>query len=84
LAVDLLGTYAGRASDLKPWLQHAQINSDRNLRLQYMAGMGLNCHQGEAIYNNMLKYRQFPQTLFVASEATQRLLRKAMSQPAAP
>jgi spermidine synthase len=84
LAVDLLGTYAGRASDLKPWLQHAQINSDRNLRLQYMAGMGLNCHQGEAIYNNMLKYRQFPQTLFVASEATQRLLRRAMSQPAAP
>src|SRR5262249_28546900 len=38
----LFSTYAGRAADLKPWLASAQINRDRNLRLQYLAGLGLN------------------------------------------
>lgn len=38
----LLGTYAGQASDLKDWLKGAEINRDLNLRLQYLAGMGLN------------------------------------------
>ncbi len=38
--VDLLGRYAGRASDLKAWLADAAINRDRNLRLQYLAGLG--------------------------------------------
>ena len=35
-AVDLFSTYAGRKPDLAPWLQNAQINHDRNLRLQYL------------------------------------------------
>ncbi len=41
-AIDLFATYAGRKPDLEPWLRNAQINRDRNLRLQYLAGMGLN------------------------------------------
>src|SRR5262249_12896237 len=41
-AVEMLATYAGRATDLKPWLKGADINSDRNLRLQYLAGKGVN------------------------------------------
>jgi len=40
--VSLLGTYAGQGPDLGPWLKQAEINRDRNLRLQYLAGMGLN------------------------------------------
>ena len=44
--VDLLGKYAGRASDLKPWLFDAAINRDRDLRLQYLAGLGLNLPRG--------------------------------------
>src|SRR3954469_7678588 len=36
-AIDLFATYAGSASDLQPWLKDAQINRDRNLRLQYLA-----------------------------------------------
>src|SRR5947209_14103761 len=35
--VGLLGTYAGQASNLGPWLKDAQINRDQNLRLQYLA-----------------------------------------------
>ena len=35
-AVDLLGTYAGRKRDLAKWLEKAEINRDRNLRLQYL------------------------------------------------
>ncbi|MBV8902594.1 MAG: SAM-dependent methyltransferase, partial [Acidobacteriia bacterium] len=41
-AVEFLATYAGRASDLAPFLVGAQINNDLNLRLQYLAGLGLN------------------------------------------
>src|SRR5207302_2085878 len=33
--VGLLGTYGGQARDLRPWLDDAEINRDRNLRLQY-------------------------------------------------
>ena len=40
--VDLFATYAGRALDLKQWLSGAAINRDRNLRMQYLAGLGLN------------------------------------------
>src|SRR5262249_30733685 len=49
-AVDLFSTYAGRKPDLQPWLQNAQINHDRNLRLQYLAGLGLNLYQADTIY----------------------------------
>jgi spermidine synthase len=52
-ATDLLGTYAGRASDLAPWLEDAAITTDRNLRLQYLAGLGLNLYRAEAIFSEM-------------------------------
>jgi len=66
-AVDLLGTYAGRAADLKPWLTDAEINRDGNLRLQYLAGMALNSNKESAIYEEMLNYRTYPDSLFLAS-----------------
>jgi spermidine synthase len=34
--VQMLATYAGQASDLGAWLKGAEINRDRNLRLQYL------------------------------------------------
>ena len=39
--------------DLRPWLADAQINTDRNLRLEYLAGMANNVYDAE-IYQNML------------------------------
>jgi len=67
--VELFSTYAGNASDLTPWLKDATINRDRNLRLQYLAGLGLNLYQSGPIYSEMLVYRRPPQNLFVGSEA---------------
>jgi spermidine synthase len=63
----LLGTYAGRASDLKGWLEGAQINRDLNLRLQYLAGMGLNYDRPGIIYNEMLARRMPAPDIFSGS-----------------
>jgi len=77
-AVDLLSTYSGQASDLGPWLKDAEINRDRNLRLQYLAGLGLNFYQSGLIYNDLISYSRFPDNLFVASDGRSRELRKAL------
>jgi spermidine synthase len=75
-AVDLFSTFAGRASDLKPWLADAKINRDRDLRLQFLAGLGLNLYQSDVIYSGMLAYaHRFPDELFVASPETMNALR---------
>ncbi|MGD0497439.1 MAG: fused MFS/spermidine synthase [Bryobacteraceae bacterium] len=76
-AFGLLGTYAGRASDLKPWLEGAEINRDGNLRLQYLAGLALNDSQEGTIYARMLQFRVYPQDLFVVSPQRQPDLMRA-------
>jgi spermidine synthase len=77
-AMALFATYGGQARDLKPWLADAQINRDSNLRLQYLAGMGLNTYENASIYDEMLRYRRFPEGLFVGSEAAKQYLREAI------
>jgi spermidine synthase len=52
--LDLLGTFAGRPSDLAGWLEGAQINRDRDLRLQYLAGWGSKRYDQAAIFDAML------------------------------
>jgi len=75
-AVDLFSTFAGRANDLAPWLADASINRDRNLRLQFLAGLGLNLYQSDSIYAGMLAYVQrFPDELFAGSPQTINALR---------
>jgi spermidine synthase len=64
---DVLRTYIGRNRDLAPWLQGAEINQDRNLRLQYLAGLGYNDFFGTEIRNEILTYRTFPADLFKGS-----------------
>jgi spermidine synthase len=74
-AVDLFATYAGRKPDLEPWLRDATLNRDRNLRLQYLAGLGLNLYQADVIYADMLRHvSKMPEDLFVASDATRQRL----------
>ena len=80
-AVDLFSTFAGRASDLQPWLADAKINRDRNLRLQFLAGLGLNLYQSDMIYSGMLNYaRRFPDELFIASPDTMNALRNGIAR----
>jgi hypothetical protein len=74
-AVELLGTYVGRASDFEVWLKNAAINSDLNLRLQYIGGLGINAAALENIYAALLKLRQFPQDLFVGDSPRMEALR---------
>jgi spermidine synthase len=76
---ELFANYAGRARDLKPWTADALINRDRNLRLQYLAGFGVNQHVGDAIYADILQYRAFPDDLFIASESTLWRLKQEMT-----
>jgi spermidine synthase len=61
---DVFQTYLGRGRDLAPWVAGATINTDENLRLQYLAGFGLNNNLGTQIRDSILRYRQFPADLF--------------------
>ncbi len=77
---DLLGTYSGQIGDLSGWLEDAPINRDRNLRLQYLAGMGLNLYRADVIFGNMVAGGvRFPQQLFTgpvaALEELERIVR---------
>jgi spermidine synthase len=76
--VDLFATYAGRRSDLREWLRNVPINRDRNLRMQYLAGLGLNLDDAAAIYAGVLANRRFPEDLFVSTEGRVDSLREAI------
>ncbi len=66
-AQDLLSTFAGIGEDFRPWLSDAQINTDRNLRLQYLAGAGVNAYEQAKIYEGMLQARRVKDGLFSGS-----------------
>ncbi len=78
-AVDLFANYAGRASEMKAYLADAQINRDRDLRLQYLAGLGLNLYQSGPIYAEILRHKKYPEGLFSGSPETMQKLRDAIS-----
>jgi spermidine synthase len=77
-AVDLLATYAGRFSDLKTWLAAAEINRDRTLRLQYLAGLHLDSNKGTDAYAEILGYRKFPHDIFHGPPARLVALQQAL------
>jgi spermidine synthase len=79
-AVDLFGTYAGHKTDMAGWLNGAAINRDRNLRLQYLAGLGLNLYQSDAIYRKMIKESRYPDGIFTGSTQTLAALRSVVDQ----
>jgi spermidine synthase len=81
-ARDLMATYAGNAKDLMPWTAHASINRDRNLRLQYLAGLSLNTYKADPIYVNLTAHSRFPEGLFTGSAETIEALRRAIRLPA--
>jgi spermidine synthase len=63
----LLATYTGRSSDLAPFVAGAQINEDLNMRLQYIAGMGVNTTTAPQVYREILSYRKFPEDLLAGT-----------------
>ena len=76
--IDLLATYAGQAPFLKEWSRDAQINTDRNLRLQYLAGMWLNSNLGDQILSSILAYYRFPDQTFIGSPEAVDTLKQAL------
>ena len=80
-AGQILSTYAGRGRDLAPWLADAQINRERHLRLQYLAGLAANTDQRFLIFQSMLHYRRYPADLFEASADIEAQLRKWYEAP---
>jgi spermidine synthase len=77
-AFSVLYTYAGWARDLQPWLNDAQINIDRNLRLQYLAGLVVNFTDADRIYSNFVYYRRVPDEVFIGSQYLRDGLRQAL------
>ena len=80
-AVDLLSTWVGKASDLAPMLVNAQINGDMNMRLQYIAGLGLNSAISPRVYKEILSYRRFPEDLFSGQGDRQDKLHELIGRP---
>jgi spermidine synthase len=80
-AIDLLGTYTAQGPQMKDWLSDAQLNLDKNLRLQYLAGLGLNKYEQAEIYAGMAKNRAYPENLFTGTPAQLTLLRAAIARP---
>ena len=76
--IAFFATYAGSGHDLAEWLRGAEINTDRNLRLQYLAGIGLNNYTAASIFQEISKYRKFPEALFIASDQWKEMLSEAM------
>ena len=72
VAVDMFATYAGQATDMKEWIDDAKsrglINTDRNLRLQYVAGLWFNTYISGQILNNIMENYRFPTEIFSGSE----------------
>jgi len=74
-ALELLSTYAAQSSDLREWVRSAEINRDRNLRLQYLAGLGLNTNAAGQIYDQMLSPAKFPDNLVAGSSESIQAMR---------
>jgi hypothetical protein len=62
----------------------AQINHDRDLRLQYLAGISNDQYNQQAIYADMLRYRTYPDHLFAGSPQTLQTLHAAISGGSSP
>jgi spermidine synthase len=80
-AVELLATYVGNATSLAPLLVNAQINDDLNMRLQYIAGLGLNSVSSPQVYREILSHRAFPEELFSGSGESIDALRELIGRP---
>jgi hypothetical protein len=65
--LDLFATFAGQKADYAAWLQGADINHDSDLRLQYIAGWGINSTMEDEIYRQMISYRRRPVNIFTGS-----------------
>lgn len=77
---ELMATFAVKKPEIDPWLADAEVTRDRNLRLQYLAGMGVNLYEADAIYRDMAQYRTYPEGLFTGSPYSLSMLQAAWNR----
>ena len=59
----------------------AEINRDLNMRLQYLAGLGLNSVSGPRVYRKILSYRRFSDGLLTGTGERIETLRELLDRP---
>jgi spermidine synthase len=77
-AASFFATYTGQNSDLGAWTKGAPLNRDRDLKLMYLAGWGINSSMADKIYREMLGYRRMDRHPFTGSPATLQSLMAAI------
>ena len=75
-ASQLMATFAAKKPEIDPWIADAELNRDRNLRLQFLAGMGMNLYRADDIYRDMARYRTYPQGLFTGTPERLQLMQR--------
>jgi spermidine synthase len=78
--LDLFRLYSGRHKDVESWLSDAQLNLDRNLRLEYLAGAALDMQIASDIYANMITDIEYPEDFFQLTEPENSYLRNYYRQ----
>jgi spermidine synthase len=78
---DLAATYAGRAQDMASYTAGVPVNMDLNMRLQYIAGLGVNSIAAPRIYRDVLSFRSFPEDLFAGRGEIVDELRELIGRP---
>jgi spermidine synthase len=79
-ALDLMSTFAADAESLETWLEGAARNTDRNLRLQYLAGQGLNVFAAGEIFAALAgDGPSFPEHLFTGTPVQLEELRQRLA-----
>jgi len=63
-AANLFSVYMGRNTDLGEWTKGAPLNRDRDLRLMYLAGWGINSSMANDIYLKMMSFRKMDKAPF--------------------
>ena len=84
--IALVRCYAGRNQDMTPWLADAVVNTDRNLRLQYLAGWALNTKRATEIRDSFRPFAKFPEDLLIGKamsvNAIKFILKKSRNETA--
>ena len=75
-AADLFASFVATGPQLQSWLADAEINRDSNLRLQYLAGLGVNAYEQKGIYRAILAAGDWPEGVFEGSVVRMNRLKK--------
>lgn len=72
----LLSSYTAHGRGVQTWLENAEVNHDRSLRLQYLAGAASGRYDAKDIYDSISRNRSFPESLFETAGPLEAELRR--------